>query len=239
MNEQKKEIRKIYTLLTGMYKATRESEMGYIKKNDIDQYNELVDKLYNIANNDEYIKMYRIEYGDYSQYDGRVIECANGVFLIKVLPILEYLNQIYIDSTDETIQKIGSLYNAINDTELQKRCGDILLEASGAFDRVINQATQILEDRIKKKAGLEKTELIGLPLVSRAIHSKLETTILKFSDNADIQEQYSALFKGIIGVYRNSTHHGLEYECSREDALKFCAYIDNLLNDVEKSEKVG
>ena len=154
------------------------------------------------------------------------------------MPILEYLEKIYIDTTDETIQRIGALYNAIYDTELQKRCGDILLEASGAFDRVINQATQVLEDRIKKKAGLEKTNLIGLPLVSKAIHSKLEHTILKFNENPDIQEHYASLFKGIIGVYRNSTHHGLEYECSREEALKFCSYIDLLLKEVDKSEKI-
>ena len=75
-------------------------------------------------------------------------------------------------------------------------------------------------------------------MVSKAIHSKAENTILKFNDNADIQEKYAALFKGIIGVYRNPTHHGLDYECSREDALKFCAYIDLLLKEVEKSEKI-
>ena len=135
-------------------------------------------------------------------------------------------------------KQVGALYNAIEDTELQRRCGDILLEGAGAFDRVINQATQILEDRIKKKAGLEETHLIGLPLVSKAIHSKLENTILQFNDNLDIQEHYSSLFKGIIGVYRNPTHHGLDYECSRENALKFCAYIDMLLKEVENAKKI-
>lgn len=152
--------------------------------------------------------------------------------------MVEYIKNEYIETTEETIQKVGALYNSIEDTELQKRCGDILLESSGAFDRVINQATQILEDRIKKKSGLQETTLIGLSLLSKAIHSRLDLTILKFSDNADIQEKYAALFKGIIGVYRNPTHHGLDYECSREDALKFCAYIDLLLKEVEKSEKI-
>lgn len=237
MKVDKKEIKKIYVLLYGMYKAVRESEYNGIGKNSVDKYNKLIDKLSDITE-DEYIDLYSIQYFECVKYENGEMECRKDIVLLKILPILEYLEKIYIDTTDETIQRIGALYNAIYDIELQKRCGDILLESLGAFDRVINQATQILEDRIKKKAGLKKTSLIGLSLVSKAIHSKLENTILKFSDNSDIQEQYSALFKGIIGVYRNSTHHGLKFECSRENALKFCAYIDMLLDEVEKAEKI-
>lgn len=235
MKIDQKEVKKIYVLLCGMHKAIRAAEYRGIEKNSVDRYNELINKL-SVMTGDEYFNLYNIDYSECSSYENGEIECIRDIFLIKILPMLEYLEKIYIDTTDETIQKIGSLYNSITDTELQRRCGDILLEASGAFDRVINQATQILEDRIKKKARLEKTPLIGLSLVSRAIHSKLENTILKFSDNPEIQEQYSALFKGIIGVYRNSTHHGLEYECTREDALKFCAFIDVLLADIENCE---
>ncbi|MFQ9298276.1 MAG: TIGR02391 family protein [Clostridia bacterium] len=233
MNENKKEIRKIYNLLYGMYIAAKEQRMEFIFKNDIEQFNYLLDKLLNLTG-DEYFKMYKVEKNDY--YNERT--CRKEIYLIKILPMVEYIKNEYIETTEETIQKVGALYNSIEDTELQKRCGDILLESSGAFDRVINQATQILEDRIKKKSGLQETTLIGLSLVSKAIHSRLDLTILKFSDNADIQEKYAALFKGIIGVYRNPTHHGLDYECSREDALKFCAYIDLLLKEVEKSEKI-
>ena len=229
----KKELIKIYNLLNGTYKAIQAQSERWIGTNDISKFNELLDKIYEITN-DEFVIMYKMEESDYSGDN----YCLKDTLLIKILPIIEYVNNIYIDNKEETIRKVGALYNSIEDTELQKRCGDILLEASGAFDRVINQATQILEDRIKKKSGLENTTLIGNALVSKAIHSKLENTILKFSDDPNIQEQYAALFKGIIGVYRNPTHHGLDYECSREDALKFCAYIDLLLKDVQKSEKV-
>lgn len=234
MDENKKEIKKIYSLLYGTYLAVKEQITEYVNKNDIKKLNELFIKLHRLTD-DDYFILYDIEESDCS-HEGRY--CRKEVFLIKLLPILEYLKNEYIETTEETIQKVGALYNAIEDTELQKRCGDILLEASGAFDRVINQATQILEDRIKKMAGLQDTTLIGIPLVSKAVHSKLDMTILKFSDNADIQEKYASLFKGIIGVYRNPTHHGLDYNCSREDALKFCAFVDLLLKEVEKSVKI-
>lgn len=237
MYENKKEIEKIYVLLCGTYKAIKESSYDFIQKESIDQYNGLIKKLFDITK-DDYINLYYIEYFECRPYENGSIDCRKDVFLLKILPILEYLEKIYADSKEETIQKIGALYNSIIDIELQKRCGDILLESTEAFDRVINQATQILEDRIKKKSNLQSTMLIGLPLVSKAIHSKLENTILKFSNKQEIQEQYAALFKGVIGVYRNSTHHGLDYECSREEALKFCAYIDLLLNEVDRCEIV-
>lgn len=229
----KKKIIKIYNLLNGTYSAIKEIEDKIIGRNEIDQFNSLLNDLFCITQ-DEYFSMYEIRKNDYFHKEDR--DCLKGTYLLKLLPILTYINNVYIDNTDEVIQKVGALYNAIADSELQKRCGDILLEASGAFDRVINQATQVLEDRIKKKAKLQDTTLIGLPLVCRAIHSKLDITILKFSDNEEIQDKYSVLFKGIIGVYRNSTHHGVDYECTREDALKFCAYIYNLLKEVEKAE---
>ena len=231
----KKEIKKIYSLLNGTYKAIKEIDNTIVHENEIYQFNNLLQKLVQYTNDSNFY-MYKIEESDYFHEDE--IDCLKGTFLLKVLPILEYLSNVYIENEDEIIQKVGALYNAIEDVELQRRCGDILLEATGAFDRVINQATQVLEDRIKKKSQLKSTKLIGLPLVCKAIHSKLDMTILKFSDNEDVQDKYSALFKGIIGVYRNSTHHGLEYECSREEALKFCAYIDNLLKEVEKAEYI-
>lgn len=229
----KKEIKKIYNLLNGTYKAVKEMDSHTIESRDIIQFNSLIQELSNITN-DGNLLVYEITREDYCHDEYR--DCLKSTFLLKILPILEYINNTFIDNADEAIEKVGALYNAIEDLELQKRCGDILLVATGAFDRVINQATQILEDRIKKKANLQNTNLIGLPLVSKSIHSKIEHTILKFSDDNNVQESYAELFKGIIGTYRNSTHHGLEYECTREDALKFCAYIDFLLKELDKSE---
>lgn len=236
MEPNKKEIIKIYTLIKGIYQAIKETKYELVENTTYSQYNGILDKIYEMTKDENFI-MLKIDEKDVGNYYGEM-KCTKSFFLTKIIPAKEYINSVYIDTREEVIQKVGALYNSIQDAELQRRCGDILLESSGAFDRVINQATQILEDRIKRKSGLQDTQLIGLPLVSKAIHSKLETTILKFSDTPEIQEQYSALFKGIIGVYRNPTHHGLEYECSREDALKFCAYIDLLLTEVDKAEKI-
>lgn len=231
MIEKNYEIKKIYYLLLGIKESIihRETEIPIKVAN---QYNNLIDELESLVGDS--LQTYKV--GQSEQYgDGRY---KQYLFLYQLNPIISYIENMHINSSDYQISKIGYLYNSIEDKELHNRCGDILL-GENAFDRAINQATQILEDRIKKKANLEKTNLIGIPLVSKAIHSKIEQTILKFSDESDIQEGYSFIFKGIISIYRNQTHHSLNFKCNREYALKFCAYIDELLKEVDRSVVVN
>lgn len=231
MKDKKYEIKRIYYLLKGikesiMYKG------HYISQKVAKQFNGYIDEISNILNENFYD--YKINYSE--RYDNGLYDSYD--FLFQLNQILTYLENMHINSSNYQISKVGYLYNSIEDKELHDRCGDILLGET-AFDRAINQATQILEDRIKRKANLEKTNLIGIPLVSKAIHSKVDQTILKFSDEPDIQEGYSFMFKGIISIYRNQTHHSLNFKCNREYALKFCSYIDELLKDVDRSTVIN
>ena len=231
MKDKKYEIKRIYYLLQGIKESIIYKE-NYVPQKVVNQFNTYVEELGNILNENFYSYMIDSseKYVDDLYYSNR--------FLFQLNQILTYLENMHINSSDYQISKIGYLYNSIEDKELHDRCGDILLGET-AFDRAINQATQILEDRIKKKANLESTNLIGIPLVSKAIHSKIDQTILKFSDDPDIQEGYSFMFKGIISIYRNQTHHSLNFKCNREYALKFCAYIDELLKEVDRSVVVN
>ena len=231
MKEQKYEIKKIYCLLQGI-KESITFKQRYVPQKVANQFNNYIDELSTILN--ENLQGYKIDFSE--RYDENLYDPYS--FLFQLNQILTYLENMHINSSDYQISKVGYLYNSIEDKELHDRCGDILLGET-AFDRAINQATQILEDRIKKKAYLEKTNLIGIPLVSKAIHSKIEQTILKFSDEPDIQEGYSFMFKGIISIYRNQTHHSLNFKCNREYALKFCSYIDELLKEVDRSVVVN
>ena len=196
-----------------------------------DNFNKILQQLIDILD-DKSLELFKIQFNEYNQRNLTMGEMEN-----HICPVIEYVKNFYIEDGEHQITKVGYLYNSIEDSDLKSRCGDILL-GEGPFDRAINQATQILENRIKEKAGLNNTVLIGIPLISKAVHPKIEETILKFSDKPDIQEGYSFLLKGIMSNYRNTTHHSLSFECSREYALKICAYIDELLKMVENSEKV-
>ena len=227
MEDNKYQIQRIYYLLEGLKQSVDNSVGKYVDKETVRIYNGQLEKLSEIIEDDLSDYLIKIE-GDYGAVD---------YLLYKLTTVINYLKHMYIDSSEYQIQKVGALYKSIEDKELKRRCEDLLL-GEDAFDRAINQATQVFEDRIKQKAGIEKTHLIGLPLVSKSIHKDLNETILKFSDEPDVQEGYSNLFKGIISIYRNPTHHSIDYVCNREYALKTCAFIDDLLKEVDKSSKV-
>ena len=57
--------------------------------------------------------------------------------------------------------------------------------------------------------------------------------------SSSIDDESRKIFKGVISVYRNPSHHSLSFKCDREYALKFCAYIDELLKELDKSEVVS
>jgi hypothetical protein len=66
----------------------------------------------------------------------------------------------------------------IQDEQLRDRCRDNLL-AKSHFDRAINQATLVLEDRIRKKSELGG--MTGEPLVGKAFNADISKTLLRVS----------------------------------------------------------
>jgi uncharacterized protein (TIGR02391 family) len=125
----------------------------------------------------------------------------------------------------------------IQDPVLLSRCQDILLAPSN-FDRPINQATQILEDRIRKKTQPPK-KLTGESLVGFAFNEDLSKTVLRVvSNDADDQRGFTQIMRGIVPAFRNITHHHLIDSFSREDAMRVVGFIDVLLRVVDNSIKV-
>jgi hypothetical protein len=149
----------------------------------------------------------------------------------KLFQFVSYLD--YGFSLANNVIEIGSLYNSINDEELKSRCSDILSSPSN-FDRVVNQASLVLEDRIRKKSKLN--DLIGVNLVNKALNSDLTKSILKTSENPEEHEGISHICRGIVLSFRNPTHHKIIESYSREDALKFCAFVDSLLKIIDNSK---
>ncbi|HVS27898.1 MAG TPA: TIGR02391 family protein [Burkholderiales bacterium] len=125
----------------------------------------------------------------------------------------------------------------IQDNELRDRCGDILL-APSKFDRPINQATLVLEDRIRKKAQPNK-KLVGESLVNFAFNEDLSKTVLHVASNdPDDQRGFTQIIRGIVPAFRNKTHHHIINSFSREDAMRVCGFIDVLLRVVDNTVKM-
>jgi uncharacterized protein (TIGR02391 family) len=125
----------------------------------------------------------------------------------------------------------------IHDPELQERCIDILL-ARRHFDRPINQATLILEERIRTKSA-PPTRLVGEQLVNYAFKEELARTVLQVpGGEADDQRGFTQMLRGIVPTFRNKTHHHITKTFSREDAMSVCGFIDVLLRVIDGSTKV-
>jgi hypothetical protein len=126
----------------------------------------------------------------------------------------------------------------LEDEALKDRCRDLLL-ANKNFDRAINQATLVLEDRIRDKAP-PPTKLVGENLVNFAFKEKIAETVLRVkSGDPDDQRGCTQILRGVVPYLRNKTHHHIVNDFSRGDALRVCGFIDVLLRVVDDSEKTS
>lgn len=151
---------------------------------------------------------------------------------LKLKQLISYLEKVH--NAASRIVEVGSAYNLIRDQELKSRCSD-LLSANDHFDRVINQATQVLEERIRLKVPHLSDE-IGIKLVNGAVKNAPQDSPICFSDNASEQEGYASILRGMVGAFRNTSHHRFMTHVSREQALQICAFVDNLLAALELAE---
>lgn len=157
--------------------------------------------------------------------------CDAASMRSRALQLTGFLEAGY--NVEDKVIAIGSLFKAIHDPVLQERCGDLIM-ADNHFDRVINQATLVLEDRIRMRSGLEKT-LVGSNLVNAAIRADPNDSIIVFSDIRSEQEGYANIVRGLMQALRNETHHTVVDTFTREDSLSICGFIDRILRLIDSS----
>lgn len=222
------ELEKWYGALKGMREFSVNNKSVPVSM--IGHYNEVVEKISEIVG--EKLDNFKIT-NYYTYYAGGKKTYAETL-QSKLLPFLSFLEHGY--KLSEKVIEIGSVYNSIEDTELKERCSDIL-SAPSDFDRVINQATQVLENRIRTKSGVG-INLSAVALVNKVLNTNPERTILLISDDPGVHEGICHICRGIMMSFRNPTHHTLSKskQITREDALKFTAFIDYILKILDESE---
>jgi len=120
----------------------------------------------------------------------------------------------------------------LRDRQLRERCKDLLL-ANKHFDRAFREATTVLDDRLKKKPGVKNLNPVNL--VSKVLNPDPQKAIIEVSDENDEQERFHGICKGVMLAFRNKSHHELSDKFTREDALKFCGFVDAILTLVEQA----
>ena len=133
---------------------------------------------------------------------------------------------------DPVRDAIGHL---LSDTELKKRCGD-LLKGRGPYDRAVRESTTVLDHRLKK-LGEIKGHMNPGDVVGKVLNPDPLKAILKVSDERSEQEGMFSICKGLTLAFRGPTHHTLSDDFTRADALKFCGFVDALLVVLDKASR--
>ena len=92
---------------------------------------------------------------------------------------------------------------------------------------MFREATTVFDDRLKKLSGIQKMK--PQDLIGKALSPDPQKAVLEISAEREGQEGFYSICKGVMLVFRNTTHHALSDKMTREDALKFCGFVDALL----------
>lgn len=211
-----------YARLRGIRNVLYQSRSGAVVRSIGYDLNKIVTSLQNIIGEDA--ADFQLSTRVLTQYKSSELVDREEA-LNKTEQLISYLE--YKFHINENIIEIGSIYNSIKDEELKSRCAD-LLSVPGNFDRVINQATQVLEMRLKKLTQ-DNEGLTGAGLVNAYIRADPAKSVVELSSDKGEQEGYANLLRGMMGAFRNPSHHKFLEHIDREHALQICAFIDNLL----------
>ena len=136
----------------------------------------------------------------------------------------------------QTFDSVPTPVLTVQDDELSRRTSD-LLSAPDKYDRVVREATTILEDRIRDKvpfADLAKimpnaADQMGENLVNKLFSPK--DPIIVSGDKAEQVRLFKMLI-GVVAYLRNPSHHSVDDNVQWSWAWSVVGLIDQLLEDL-------
>lgn len=125
----------------------------------------------------------------------------------------------------------------INDNELRQRCSD-LLSAPGNYDRVIREATTVLENRMRTKCPHDllsqmipnSADQTGEKLVNKLFAP--DKPVLSISGERTKRIAFYRILLGTVSYLRNPSHHHLDDNVEWSWAWSTIGLIDRLLSDI-------
>jgi len=126
----------------------------------------------------------------------------------------------------------------IHDDELKKRCSDLLASPDN-YDRVIREATTVLEDRIRNKcphATLCRLIPHSADQNGENLTNKLfapNGPVLSISEDKKTRVAFQKILLGVFSYLRNPYHHRLATNTEWSWAWSTVGFIDRLISEIE------
>ena len=155
----------------------------------------------------------------------------SNLLIIRIRQALSFVNETF--AKELGLEQVNLTLDNLKDVELKSRCAD-LLRAHDHFERAVNIATTVLEDRLRQKTG-QTTTVSGADLVNNFVKSEISKSPLVLGSNDGEQRGFADIIRGIMAAHRNPTHHTL-YSINQLDAARICAYVDVILGVINNGK---
>jgi len=153
--------------------------------------------------------------------------------------------QAIINLVNTMLEDVGEFASTtpvlmIKDDELRTRTSD-LLSAPGYYDRVLREATTILEHRIRSKVPFEDLA----KLIPNAAEQTGDTLVNKLFNAREPfvvcgdRHQQAGVFRilgGVLGYLRNPSHHSIDDDTAWSWAWSVVGLVDQLLDVIDSAE---
>lgn len=112
----------------------------------------------------------------------------------------------------------------------------------GHHARAVEEAYKLLDNAVKKKAGLQQTDLTGAKLMQNVFSPN--NPVLKLNECVSTSEQneqsgYMQILAGCMTGIRNPRAHDSDWEDTEKRALQLLSFANHLMERILMSEKVS
>lgn len=130
--------------------------------------------------------------------------------------------------------------SVISNKTLRKKTEKLFKD--GHHARAVEEAYKLLDNLVKKKAGLQQTDLTGSKLMQSVFSPS--KPILKLNEGISSSEQneqsgYMQILAGCMTGIRNPRAHDSDWEDTEQRALQLLAFANHLIERVLLSEKAN
>lgn len=160
---------------------------------------------------------------------------------------LSIAQQINNDIKEQGLSKIDistryneiiSLYDeVITNKSLRKKTEKLFKD--GHHARAVEEAYKLIDNLVKKKAGLQHTDLTGAQLMQRVFSPN--SPILKLNEGVSTSEKneqtgYMQIFAGCMTGIRNPRAHDSDWEDTADRALQLLTFANHLIERTQMAE---